>query len=121
MFAKAVVKWGEDAVKVYDANDYGETAELIDDTNLASTNKEYVASDLHDSDEISLQVQESDAAKFVVGTTKVVTITYDAATGKTPSTFSAIVSKRAALALKRGDRMIREITLKPILPVVVAP
>ena len=87
-FCKAKITWGGKEVKVYESSEPGESAELIDDTNLNSDTKEYVASDLHDSDEFTMQVPESDAANFVVG------------------------DKKGNLALKRGDRLIREITLK---------
>lgn len=111
-FCKAKITWGGKEVKVYESSEPGESAELIDDTNLNSDTKEYVVSDLHDSDEFTMQVPESDAAKFVVGEKKEMVITYTNQTGKAPVTFTAVCSKKGNLALKRGDRLIREITLK---------
>ena len=59
-----------------------------------------------------MQVPESDAANFVVGEKKEMVITYTNQTDKAPVTFTAVCSKKGNLALKRGDRLIREITLK---------
>ena len=110
-FCKAKITWGENEVKVYEGAEPGESAELIDDTNLNSDAKEYVVSDLHDSDEFIIKVPESDASKFTVGDKNVMTITYTNQENKTVS-FTAVCTKKANLALTRGSLMTREITLK---------
>ena len=97
-FCKAKITWGGKEVKVYESSEPGESAELIDDTNLNSDTKEYVASDLHDSDEFTMQVPESDAANFVVGEKKEMVITYTNQTDKAPVTFTAVCSKKGNLA-----------------------
>lgn len=119
MIAKGSVKWGDTEIKVYEAGTPGESYELIDDTKLASTEKEYIVSDLMDSDDFTLKVAEEDASKITAGESKSMTIVpYE---GATAETFTAICTKKAGLSLKRGEKIEREFTFRKTVKATVTP
>lgn len=94
-----------------------EMMELVDITTLGSSRREYLGSDIMDSDEITVTVPYAGVAETVSSTGVSCVITLPTITKVL--TFTAFITKSAPQPVEVGGKMLLEITLKPTTAITI--
>ena len=100
--------------EVYSVNVPSEKVEFIETTNLASTHKEFLTSDLKDYGQLKMEVNWTGTDLTSVGTSGTMQIDFGCFSPSASVSFNGIVEELGEVKAERNGILKREITIKKI-------